>query len=115
MTITQDFLKRWCRIPATLTTVTAGERDDMNHPAEVTATESVLVWVHPEMSSEDTGTRPVATTRFVGYLLPCTEPTGTSRLTIGTAEYEFDGPPKEWTHPMTTRRIGWEAALVRTS
>jgi hypothetical protein len=110
------FLQRWCRLNATLTNVADGtEVDGMNHPVATETDRAVKTWVHPEQGDETTAGRQVASTRFVGYFLPCETPTERSKLTLGTATYEFDGPPQEWIHPRSGERVGWEARLVRTS
>ena len=114
--IDASFLRRWCRLDATLTTVTDGtDRDEANNPIPTTTTRTVKTWVHPEQGAETTAGRQVTTTRFVGYFLPCEELDSRSTLTLGAATYEFDGPPQEWTHPATGERVGWEARLVRTA
>jgi hypothetical protein len=110
------FLARFCKLDATLATVTDGpEVDESNHPIATTAERCVKTWVHPEQGDETTAGRQVATTRFVGYFLPCETIDARSTLTLGTATYEFDGPPNEWIHPRTGERVGWTANLVRTA
>lgn len=114
--ITAGFLTKWCKVDATLTTVVdAGETDEANHPVATMTSRPVKTWVHPEQGDETTAGRQVSTTRFVGYFLPCEDIDARSTLTLGTAVYEFDGPPMEWIHPRTAERIGWEARLVRTA
>ena len=113
--INAAFLAKWCKLDATLTTVTDGtDVDDMNHPVPSTTSKTVKTWVHPEQGDETTAGRQVSNTRFVGYFLPCENPSARSTLTLGTAVYEFDGPPMEWVHPRTAERVGWQARLVRT-
>ena len=109
------FLKRWCRLDVILTTVTDGDTvDGMNNPVPTLAQRCVKTWVHPEQGDETTSGRQVASTRFVGYFLPCEDIDARSTLTLGAATYEFDGPPQEWTNPRTAERVGWSARLVRT-
>ena len=109
------FLRKWCKLDATLTTVADGATvDDMNHPVAEMTDRCVKTWVHPEQGDETTAGRQLATTRFVGYFLPCETIDARSTLTLGSATYEFDGPPMEWIHPRSGERVGWQAKLVRT-
>lgn len=87
----------------------------MNRPIDVETSTDVRCWVAPEQSDETTDGRIIATTRFVGYFPPCTEIFATSKLTLGTATYEVDGPPQEWTHPRTLAVVGVTAKLIRTA
>ena len=114
--ITATSVRRLMRLQATLTTVSMSttEVDEMNQPLEVTTTSTICCWVAPEESSETGESRQVGSTPFVGYFPTCITAYTTSRLTLGTAIYEFDGPPQEWIHPLSRETIGWTAKLIRT-
>lgn len=114
--ITASSARRLMKLQATLTTVSpsATDVDEMNQPVEVTATETICCWVAPEQSAETSETRQVGSSRFVGYFPKCITAYTTSRLTLGTATYEFDGPPQQWIHPRSQETIGWTANLIRT-
>lgn len=114
--ITAASVRRLMKLTATLTTVTLSttEVDEMNQPVEVTDTETICCWVAPAESAETGEVRQVGSTRFVGYFPKCITAYTTSRLTLGTATYEFDGPPQEWIHPVSQETVGWTANLIRT-
>ena len=116
MTLDASFVRRKCKLRGVLVTVTqSDERDGMNRPIDIERRVGVRFWKPPEDTSEITAGRIVETKREIAYFPLGTRLAGTSQLIFRGETFEFDGPAREWIHPVTTKTIGFVATLVRTT
>lgn len=113
--ITARWANRMLRLPATLTTVTEGDVDDMNRPTDHTVDKATRCYYEAKTSSEVTGGQIVGTVNYTAWLPACEDVTGADRMTILGAEYEVVGPARPLVHPHTGENVAWELDLVRTA
>lgn len=108
-------LERLMNLAATLTSadVSTSVVDEYGNPAETETSTEVRCWVAPSSSSEDTDRTNRQSEEWNGYFPPSLDLNGWDRLTLGTATYEFDGPPQTYTHPRSTRPTYTVARLRR--
>lgn len=115
MSLDASFVRRKCKLRGVLVTKTkSAVRDGMNRPIDTERRVGVRFWKHPEETSEVTAGRIVETKRETAYFPLGTRLAGTSQLIFRGQVFEFDGPAREWIHPVTTKTIGFVATLVRT-
>lgn len=116
MTIDASFVRRKCKLRGVLVTrVQSDVRDGMNRPIDTERRVGVRFWKHPEETAEITAGRLVETRRETAYFPLGTRIESTSQLIFRGETFEFDGPAREWVHPITTKTVGYVATVVRTS
>lgn len=103
-------------IPATLTSVTKGEPDALNHATVVETDRQILCHVEPKLRNEEnTDRQDVQRAEFLAFFDPSETVTGDDRLTVGSAVYELLGPPQDWFDPRTGVLTYITANIVRTA